>query len=289
MDIALTRVSNQSVAWLETRTAIQVPSHIKGLLMAVGVAATAGLSHAHAATVLITGSDRGLGFEFARQYSARGDRVIATCRHPEKATQLQALAAGTKNVVVETLDVSDDAGIRALADKYRGTPIDVLVNNAGVLGAHDEQTLGTFSRNSFQEVMDVNAFAPLAVSQAFSDNIAASKQKKIVAVTSGLGSISRAGGMPQGPYYYRMSKAALNMGVQALGADLRSRGVTVAVLAPGVADTEMFSEFRSEYGANRAANTPAQSVAGMIEVIDKLDPTKATQGILNFDGTVTAW
>jgi NAD(P)-dependent dehydrogenase (short-subunit alcohol dehydrogenase family) len=136
----------------------------------------------------------------------------------------------------------------------------------------------------------VNAFAPLAVSEAFRDNVVASKGKKIVAVTSGAGSISVAGGMPKGPYYYRMSKAALNMGMQALGADLRSQGVAVAVVSPGATDTDMLTAFTAEYVGNKfRSNTPAQSVTGMIDVIDKLDPTKAAQGILNFDGTVSSW
>ena len=259
---------------------------MKTLFLACCVAV---LSPVHAATVLITGSDRGLGLEFARQYAARGDTVIATCRHPEKATELQSLAADKKNVVVETLDVSDDANIRALAAKYHGKPIDVLINNAGVLGAHDDQTLGTFNRKSFQEVMDVNAFAPLAVSEAFRDNVIASKEKKILAVTSGAGSISRSGGMPKGPYYYRMSKAALNMGMQALGADLRAQGVAVAVVSPGATDTDMFTAFTTDYGVKFHSNTPTQSVTGMIAVIDKLDQKQAAQGILNFDGTITPW
>jgi NAD(P)-dependent dehydrogenase (short-subunit alcohol dehydrogenase family) len=255
-------------------------------LVTLCVTVLSALYSANAATVLITGSDRGLGLEFARQYAARGDTVIATCRHPEKATQLKKLAADKKNVTVETLDVSDDANLRALAAKYRGKPIDVLINNAGVLGSHDDQTLGTFSRKAFQEVMDVNAFAPLAVSEAFRDNVIASKEKKILAVTSGAGSISVAGGMPKGPYFYRMSKAALNMGMQALGADLRSRGVAVAVVSPGATDTDMLIAFTTDYGIKFRSNTPTQSVTGMIEVIDKLDPKMAAQGILNFDGTV---
>ena len=83
-----------------------------------------------------------------------------------------------------------------------------------MLDAHDDQTLGTFNRKGFADVMDVNAFAPLAITEAFRDNIVSSRQKKVVALTSGLGSIRLAGGMPKGPYYYRMSKAALNMGMQ---------------------------------------------------------------------------
>jgi NAD(P)-dependent dehydrogenase (short-subunit alcohol dehydrogenase family) len=248
------------------------------------------IQYAPAATVLITGSDRGLGLEFAKQYASRNDQVIATCRHPDKATELQAVAKEHKNVVVESLDVSDDANIRALAAKYRGNPIDILVNHAGVLGAHDDQTLGTLSRKGFADVMDVNAFAPLAITEAFRDNIASSKQKKVVAITSGLGSISLAGGMPKGPYYYRMSKVALNMGMQALGADLRAQGISVAAVSPGIAETAMSTAFGAEYlGHKISANSPAQSVAGMIAIIDKLNPSQGEKGILNFDGAVIPW
>lgn len=263
---------------------------MKRVFVAFCAALAAFFGTVHAATVLITGADRGLGLEFTRQYAARDDTVIATCRHPENAAELQALAAAKKNIVVEKLDVTDDAGVRLLATRYHGKPIDILINNAGILGDRDDQMLGTFSRKGFHDVMDVNAFGPLVVSEAFRSNVVASKEKKIVAVTSGaLGSISRAGGVPGRPYYYRMSKAAMNMGLQALGADLKAEGVAVAVLSPGVADTAMHAAFSAEYATNNPANTPAQSVKGMIAVIDKLDQLQAVRGILNYDGTVIAW
>lgn len=257
------------------------------VVLCVALAVTFGT--VHAATVLVTGADRGLGLEFTRQYAARGDTVIATCRHPEDAAELRALAAAKKTIVVEKLDLTDDTGMRSLATKYHGKPIDVLINNAGILGDRDSQALGMFSRKGFHDVMDVNAFGPLAVSEAFRDNVIAGKEKKIVAVTSGLGSISRAGGAPKRPYFYRMSKAALDMGLQALGADLKTQGVAVAVVSPGVADTAMHTAFSADYGTNNPAITPAQSVTGMIAVIDKLDQTQAARGILSYDGTVIGW
>jgi len=125
------------------------------VVLCAALAATFGT--AHAATVLITGADRGLGLEFTRQYAARGDTVIATCRHPEDAAELQGLAAAKKTIVVERLDVTDEAGVRSLATKYHGKPIDVLVNNAGILGDRDGQSLGTYSLKVFHDVMDVNA------------------------------------------------------------------------------------------------------------------------------------
>src|SRR5215469_190245 len=234
---------------------------MKLVFVVVCAAFAATFGTVHAATVLITGADRGLGLEFTRQYAARGDTVIATCRHPEHAAELQALAAANKTIIVETLDLTDDAAVRSLATKYHGKPIDVLINNAGTLGNRDDQMLGTFSRKGFHDVMDVNAFGPLVVSEAFRDNVVASKEKKIVAVTSGrMASISGAVDLPKRPYYYRMSKAAMNMGLQALGADLKSQGVAVAVLSPGVADTAMHVSFMAEFGINNPAITPAQSV-----------------------------
>jgi NAD(P)-dependent dehydrogenase (short-subunit alcohol dehydrogenase family) len=263
---------------------------MKPVLLVFCAALVATFGTVHAATVLITGADRGLGLEFPRQYAARGDTVIATCRHPEDAAELQALAAAKKTIIVERLDVTDEAGVRSLAVKYHGKPIDVLINNAGILGDRDGQMLGTFSRKAFHDVMDVNAFGPMLVSEAFRDNIVAGKEKKIVAVTSGrLGSISSTVDLPRRPYYYRMSKAAMNMGLQTLGADLKTQGVAVAVVSPGVADTAMHDLFRADYGINNPAITPAQSVTGMIAVIDKLDQTQAARGILNYDGTVIGW
>src|SRR5499427_8247034 len=224
---------------------------MKLVFVVVCAAFAATFGTVHAATVLITGADRGLGLEFTRQYAARGDTVIATCRHPEHASELQALAAANKTIIVETLDLTDDTGVRSLATKYHGKPIDVLINNAGTLGNRDDQMLGTFSRKGFHDVMDVNAFGPLVVSEAFRDNVVASKEKKIVAVTSGrIASISGAVDLPKRPYYYRMSKAAMNMGLQALGADLKSQGVAVAVVSPGVADSAMHVAFASDYGIN---------------------------------------
>jgi NAD(P)-dependent dehydrogenase (short-subunit alcohol dehydrogenase family) len=263
---------------------------MKTLFTVLAASVPADSSSAEAATVLITGAGRGLGLEFARQYAERSLTVIATCRDPERAGALRALAAARGNVAVERLDVSDDASIQGLAARCRGRAIDILINNAGVLGEHDAQTLGSFSRRAFAAVMDANAFGALAVSQALRANVLTSRQKKVVAITSGLGSIAIAGAMPQGPYFYRMSKAALNMGMQGLGADLKSQGAIVAVLSPGTAETEMLGSYRSAYGATTVSSvTPAQSVAGMISVIDHLDQVKAAQGINSYDGRILPW
>jgi NAD(P)-dependent dehydrogenase (short-subunit alcohol dehydrogenase family) len=162
-------------------------------------------ANARAETVLITGSNRGLGLEFVRQYAAMGWRVIATTRSPARANELNELAEKFANVSIEELDVLDFGEINNLAEKYQGTPIDVLISNAGVLGDLEGQTLGTFDYANFQTVMGVNVYGALAVSEAFREHVVASGQKKIIGITSGAGIISRGGGGGN-IYFYRASK-----------------------------------------------------------------------------------
>ena len=141
--------------------------------------------------VLITGSNRGIGLALAKAYAKSGWRVIATCRDPGKASELTSLAATHPNVVVEALDVASEPSIAALVAKYRGKPIDVLVNNAGTSGNYAGQVPGQFDETAFTEIMRVNAFAPLRISTAFLDNVSASEQRKIIAISSGRGSVSK--------------------------------------------------------------------------------------------------
>jgi NAD(P)-dependent dehydrogenase (short-subunit alcohol dehydrogenase family) len=243
----------------------------------------------HAATVLVTGADRGLGLEFTRQYAARGDTVIATCRHPAGAADLQALAGKNRNIAIEQLDVSDDASIRAVAARFKGRPIDLLINNAGVLGRREDETLGTFGRAGFHSVMDVNVFGALAVSEALRDNVISSGSKKIIAITSGLGSVAVVQHVSRVPYYYSMSKAALNLGMVALGAELKSQGVIVAVVSPGSVDTDMLSSYVQDYQAQVSPISAPESVSKMIAVIDGIDQSKASSGVNNYDGTIRPW
>jgi len=135
----------------------------------------------------------------------------------------------------------------------------------------------------------VNVFGALAVSEALRDNVIASSKKKIIAITSGLGSISVIAHYAKVPYYYSMSKAALNLGMAALGAELKSQGVVVAVVSPGSVDTEMLASFIEQYQAKVSPISAAESVTKMIAVIDGLDQAKAAAGINNYDGTIRPW
>jgi NAD(P)-dependent dehydrogenase (short-subunit alcohol dehydrogenase family) len=262
---------------------------MKHIIITLALAGVWNANSVYAATIFITGADRGLGLEFTRQYAARGDTIIATCRHPADASNLRAIASKSKNVVMAQLDVSDDANIRSVAAQYRGKPIDILINNAGVLGKREDETLGTFSRTGFHSVMDVNVFGALAVSEALRDNVIASSEKKIVAITSGLGSIPNVERLRQAPYNYSMSKAALNLGMAALGGDLKSQGVVVAVVSPGSVDTDMLAAFQEEYQVKARAISASESVSKMIIVIDALDQDKAAKGVNNYDGTISPW
>jgi len=237
---------------------------------------------AQAATVLITGSNRGLGLEFAKQYAAQGWTVIATTRKPAEAKELNDLAAKNKSVMVEKLDVTDLDSIKALAAKYKGKPVDVLINNAGILGDVPKQSFGNLDRDLFRQVMDTNVFGAFAVSEAFRENVAASEQKKIIALTSLLGSITTAG---PGHTYYKASKAAMTMGLRVLGSESRKQGILVGIIAPGVADTDMLKEFGYKGPLTVSAQT---AVEGMIKVIAGLTPDMVKKPI-NYDGKAFEW
>ena len=188
-----------------------------------------------APTVLITGSSRGIGLEITRRYAEKGWRVIATCRTPANALALQEIADEHANVSIDRLDVTDFAQIDALAAKYADTPIDVLLNNAGISGGSEAQQFGEFDFPIFNKVMAVNVIGPLRMSEAFIDNVVASEQKKIINIASGQGSVTRNFG---GQYFYRASKSALNMVMRTLSIELKKQGITVGLLSPGFVRTD---------------------------------------------------
>ena len=233
-------------------------------------------------TVLITGSNRGIGLAFATWYAEQGWEVIATCRRPGQADDLKALAAEHENLRIEQLDVTSEDQIGALVQSLAGQSIDLLINNAAILGTLPEQSLGGLDYDSFEQTMAVNVFGPLRVSEALADNVEGAGGK-IVALTSGLGSISLMGRM-RGFYFYRISKAALNMGWRALRADLKPRGVAVLLVAPGMVDTRLLYES----GYRGPALTTEESVAGMAEII--ANATLDDAGVpVNVDGKVIPW
>ena len=194
---------------------------------------------ARADTVLITGSNRGIGFELAKQFAEQGWDVIATSRSPGDDDALQALAAAHDNLVVEYLDLTDHAGIDALAEKLSGTPIDVLFNNAATGGGVLTDQFGSLNYEPAWTVFNVNAIGVLKVSEAFVDHVTASERKMIIVLNGQGGSIGTASG---GSYMFGASKAALSMVVRKLSLDVKDRGITVGYVAPGFVDTMGFAD-----------------------------------------------
>ncbi len=226
-------------------------------------------------TVLLTGANRGIGLEFARQYAAAGWRVLATCRAPEKAEKLSALGDG---VSLYELDVTDHARIKALAKELEGEAIDLLINNAGLYGASQSQELGSIDPELWIEVLRVNTLAPLKMAECFLPHLKTGERKVIASITSRMGSIGD--NDVGGHYIYRSSKAALNAAVRSLAIDLKPLGVTAVVLHPGWVRTAM--------GGKGAAIDPEPSVAGMRAVIERLGPADAGK-FLSYDGRELAW
>jgi NAD(P)-dependent dehydrogenase (short-subunit alcohol dehydrogenase family) len=224
-------------------------------------------------TVLVTGAGRGVGLEFARQYAADGWRVIATCRDPGKASALRGLKG---DVDVRALDVADLDAIAKLADALQDEAIDVLINNAGIMGG--SQSLGSIDYEDFARALRVNAMAPLRLAECFAPHVARGTDKRIASLSSIMGSI---GNNASGGYYnYRASKAALNAAMKSLAADLAPKGIVVVVFHPGWVRTDM--------GGASAPVTPEASVAGMRALIAGLKPADAGR-FFTYEGRELPW
>jgi len=232
-------------------------------------------------TVLVTGANKGIGLEFARQYAARGARIIATARDPAAAADLNALAAANPLVTVEKLDVTDHAAIDALAAKHAGTPVDLLINNAGISGGSQNQMFGKLQYEVFEDVLRVNTIGPLKMAEAFMPHVQASRDKRIVTVSSSEGSI----GMVNSPrlYFYRTSKAALNMEMKILAYQVKSKGVSVGMVNPGMTDTDLMKGLPKS-----VLRPPADAVRDMMRNIDTLTVDN-TASFWEYDGKILPW
>jgi NAD(P)-dependent dehydrogenase (short-subunit alcohol dehydrogenase family) len=238
-------------------------------------------------TVLVTGANRGIGLQLATNYAARGWTVIATARKPEKADDLNALAEAHENLTVEYLDLLDHKGIDKLANKLKDVPIDVLLNNAAMLGDPAAQDFGSFDYKLMEQVYAVNTVGTMKMSEAFFEHVAASEQKKIVAITSlqaSLGSMRE----PLIPFY-KMSKTALNMGMKSTSKRVKRKKVTVALISPGAVDTRMMNSALDHAGfKGNFLITPQESAEAVINIIDQYD-LKMTGTFMSHRGNVIPW
>ena len=220
------------------------------------------------ATYLVTGANRGIGYEYCRQLQARGDVVIAVSRTASE--ELKQLGVQ----VEEGIDITSDTSIADLRTRLGDTAIDVLINNAGIL---KRVTLEDLDFDSIREQFEVNAIGPLRVTQALLPLLHAGS--KIVLMTSRMGSI--ADNTSGSSYGYRMSKVALSMAGKSLAHDLEPRGIAVAILHPGLVQTRM-TNFTS------GGITPEESVKGLLARIDALT-LENTGTFWHANGEVLPW
>jgi len=229
-------------------------------------------------SVLVTGANRGLGFEFARQYLADGWQVYAACRDPVAASELRQLAEDSgERLQILAMDVTDAGSVKAAAAELDVQAIDLLLNNSGIIGPQS-QTIGNIDYDDWAKVLDVNTMGPMRVSEAFVEHVAGSDRKLIVTLTSGMGSL--ADNTSGGSIAYRSSKAAVNMVMRSLAIDLASRGITCVVVNPGWVQTDM--------GGANATLTPAESVTALRGLIETLGPAQSGK-FFNYDGREYAW
>jgi len=228
-------------------------------------------------SILITGSNRGLGLEWARQYGADGWRVFATCRVPAEADALQNLRTQYTNVTIHRLDVTSPDETRAIYWELSREPIDVLLNNAGVYLEKGASEFGCLRYDEWLRTFAVNTTGPMRVTEALIDNVVRSEKKLVVAVSSHMGSIADIN--YPGDFYYRSSKAALNAAMHGLAAELRMMGVGVLLLHPGGVKTRM---------GPPSGIAPDESVRGMREIIENFALAR-TGRFFKYDGTEMPW
>lgn len=219
-------------------------------------------------TVLITGANRGIGLEFARQYAADGWTVIGTARKPDGADALRSVDP----VEILRLDAADPGSLDDFTSALGDRPIDLFINNAGVYGSTD------LDRDEWLRTFEVNSIAPTLLAERLRPNVAASAQKKMAVLTSKMGSIADNGS--GGSIPYRSSKAAVNAAWKSLAIDYADDGIAVAMLHPGWVQTDM--------GGPNALIDTETSVNGMRAVLDKLS-LESTGRFTAHDGSDLPW
>ena len=234
-------------------------------------------------TVFITGSNRNIGLEFVKQFSENNWNVIATARNPEKAKELQIIAAEQDNVVIEQLDVTDHEQIESLAEKYTDQPIDILLSNAALTPRYKsafKKIKGVdfdIARSSFE----INVLGPLKLIQSFMPNVEKSQGKKIIALSSKVGSFSERPKIPF-MYSYSISKAALNSLLYSLSFESKRKNIVVVAISPGMVNTTPGMKLPG-------AIETEESVTKMMQVIDDLTMADNGHFIDYEDGRQLAW
>ena len=257
-------------------------------------------------TIFITGSNRGIGLEFVKQYSLDNWDVIATCRDTSQAKELIELSEHNNNLSLMDLDITKKESVEEVANKLNGKPIDILINNAAYLGPPETQKFGQIDYSMFTESFEVNAIGPIRITEKLINNVRESDMKKIIFLGSGAGSIAQIA-PPVTLYSYRASKAALHLAVNNLYHELQSENIIVSLINPGMVDTRGFLDLKlgdpiPEHLTKMVPITlikmiqegkipmitSLESVQNMMEYIDQLSiDTKPL--FVNCDGTPMPW
>lgn len=228
--------------------------------------------------VLITGANRGIGLALVEVYCQDAEHIFACCRTPSKAEALKALAAKYPSVVhIHTLDVTDPGSIASLRTALAEEPIDILINNAGTDGG-PRQAINVVDYAQFTPTFAVNTLGPLRMAQAFRPNLMSGREKKLITISSDLGSITNNTGSVF--MIYRASKAAVNQIMKGLSHDFAKDGLICVVLSPGRVKTDM--------GGPNAPLTPRESALGLKKVIHTLTPDQSGS-FLDYRGERVPW
>ena len=225
-------------------------------------------------TVFLTGANRGIGLEFARQYALEGWIVIATCRDPFMPGELATIKG---DIQVHGLDVTLHEQVDRLSRDLSNTPIDVLINNAGIFGPRSMNATN-MDYGKWEQVLRTNTLAPLKIATTFARNIEQSSQRKLVTISSMMGSLIQNNG--GGDYIYRSSKAAVNQVMRSFSGAPEGRNLIVANFHPGWVRTDM--------GGAGASITPSISVKNLRESIANLT-VEDTGKFFNYDGKPYSW
>ncbi len=227
------------------------------------------------ATVLITGTNKGVGLELTKRYAGRGDTVLACCRNPDQAIDLSAVGGPTE---IHRLAVGEDESVEQLAASLAGRPIDLLINNAGMVGPElAEQTALRMDFDGWAETFNVNTLGPVRLMQALMANLKAANAGKVMTVTSQMGALSLD---IAHAHAYCASKAAVNKFMRLAALDLKKEGVAVGLVHPGWVKTDM--------GGANADITPQESAAGVVAVCDQLSLDN-TGGFWKWNGERHDW
>tara|TARA_B100000401_G_scaffold415876_1_gene337786 strand:+ start:492 stop:1283 length:792 start_codon:yes stop_codon:yes gene_type:complete len=257
-------------------------------------------------TVLITGSNRGIGLEFVRQYSDASFNVIATCRRPTEAENLQRLSKERENISIQSLDITNEKSINALHSMLENKSIDILINNAAFLGPPESQKFGEIDYEIFKRSFEVNAIGPIRITEKLIENVRKGTDKKVIFMGSAAGSISTIT-PPVTLYSYRSSKAALHLAVHNLFHQLKEENILVSLINPGLVDTRGFLDlnldepipkkftsmvpktfFQMLRDGRYKMITTHESVGKMIRYIDDLS-LESESFFVNNDGTPMPW